>query len=107
MNSDELRAYIKRIKRNAAKRRKATARMTNHIIAKYRDGVYGKLMLLKPYYDPRPNRNVGKGWTRLALVGRDGMIYERGAKFELQEAYKLVDASKGNITFKEGDPRRG
>lgn len=108
MNEEELREYIKRIKRNAAKRRKGTARITNQIIAKYRDGVFGQLGFLKPYGDPRDLRPIEQQqrfWTRLVLVGRDGSIYER-AKYELNQAYKLVDASQGHIVFIHGDPRK-
>lgn len=108
MNADELREYIKRIKRNAAKRRKDAARITNQTIAKYRDGVFGELLFLKPYGDPRsggPGYVKGRQWTRLVLVGRDGSIYER-AKYQLEDAFKLVDASNHHIRFKDGDPRR-
>jgi len=108
MNEEELRDYIKRIKRNAAKRRKDTARSTNHFIAKYRDGVFGQLGFLKPYGDPRAWAlpvDQQRYWTRLVLKGRDGSIYER-AKYELKDAYKLVDASLGHIVFFDGDPRK-
>lgn len=108
MNEEELREYIKRIKRNAKKREKEISRKYLNSYGLYMDAIFGEIGFTKPYGDPRtkgPGYRPGMMWTRLVIRGRDGREYPRG-KFELPDAYKLVDASNGKIVFLYGDPRK-